>query len=312
MTKFKTSASMAFLILVAVVMLFPIYWLFVSAAKTNGELFGGNALLPPSHIVIGGNYQVLVGYESGAFWLWFRNSMIYALGTALVGTYLCAMTGYALAKLTFPGKKAILGFVLGGLMVPTTVLIIPIFIMEHDLHLTNTFAGVILPLVVSPFGVYFIWAFSVDGVSRSIIDSGRVDGAGEVRIFNRIVLPILVPALVTLFLILFIGTWNNYFPSFGAAPSVIAVPAYRRFGHDPEPRPTGTGCELLLRLAPGRGHLSPAHAGAVSLPSEIRGPRLDIRVGHRGVARRRWPEQSRGCPYGLFAGRSVRLLKANV
>jgi multiple sugar transport system permease protein len=137
--------------------------------------------------------------------------MIYAFGTAVVGTYVCAMTGYALAKLSFPGKKAILGFVLGGLMVPTTVLIIPIFIMEHDLRLTNTFAGVILPLIVSPFGVYFMWAFSADGVSRSLIDSGRVDGAGEIRIFHRIVLPILVPALVTLFLILFIGTWNNYF-----------------------------------------------------------------------------------------------------
>jgi multiple sugar transport system permease protein len=211
MKKFKTSASMAFLILVAVVMLFPIYWLFVSSAKTSGELFGGNALLPPSHVVLGGNYDVLTGYESGAFWLWFRNSMIYAFGTAAVGTYVCAMTGYALAKLSFPGKKAILGFVLGGLMVPTTVLIIPIFIMEHDLRLTNTFAGVILPLVVSPFGVYFMWAFSADGVSRSLIDSGRVDGAGEIRIFHRIVLPILVPALVTLFLILFIGTWNNYF-----------------------------------------------------------------------------------------------------
>ena len=211
MKKFKTSASMAFLILVAVVMLFPIYWLFVSSAKTPGELFGGNALLPPSHVVLGANYDVLTGYESGAFWLWFRNSMIYAFGTAVVGTYVCAMTGYALAKLSFPGKKAILGFVLGGLMVPTTVLIIPIFIMEHDLRLTNMFAGVILPLIVSPFGVYFMWAFSADGVSRSLIDSGRVDGAGEIRIFHRIVLPILVPALVTLFLILFIGTWNNYF-----------------------------------------------------------------------------------------------------
>ena len=80
--------------------------------------------------------------------------MIYALGP-LVGTYVCAMTGYALAKLSFPGKKAMLGFVLGGLMVPTTVLIIPIFIMEHDLRLTNTFAGVILPLIVSPFGRIF-------------------------------------------------------------------------------------------------------------------------------------------------------------
>ena len=64
---------------------------------------------------------------------------------------------------------------------------------------------------MSPFGVYFMWVFSADGVSRSLIDSGRADGAGEIRIFHRIVLPILVPALVTLFLILFIGTWNNYF-----------------------------------------------------------------------------------------------------
>lgn len=254
MNKVRAGTGTAFLILIAVIMLFPIYWLISSAGKTPGGLFSGNALAVPTHPAYGTNYQTLVGYQSGVFWQWFRNSVIYAGGTAVVGTYLCAMTGYALAKLSFPGRKAIFGLVLGGLMLPATVLIIPIFIMEHDLHLTNTFAGVILPLIVFPFGVYFMWAYAVDAVPRSLIDAARIDGAGELRIFNRVIFPTMIPAAVTLFLIMFIGTWNNYF-----LPLVLL--------HDQSLFPLPVGLATMLSL--GRQGLGVSSYGGLLLGSLI-------------------------------------------
>jgi multiple sugar transport system permease protein len=207
----KIGAGTALLVIVAVLVLFPIYFLVTSSMKSVGELYGGSALAPAAHDSLGSNYKVLVSYDNGVFWSWFRNSVVYAGGVAVVGTYLSALTGYVLAKLEFAGRRAVFGVVLGSLMVPSSVLIIPIFIMEHDLHLADSYLGVILPLLVFPFGVYFVWAYTIEGVPRSLLDAGRMDGAGEWRIFNRLVLPTLMPVLVTLFLIMFVGTWNNYF-----------------------------------------------------------------------------------------------------
>ena len=101
--------------------------------------------------------------------------------------------------------------VLGALVVPATALVVPLFLLEHDVHLTNTYEGVILPLMVYPFGVYFMSIFAADAVPDTLIDSCRMDGAGEFRTFWQIGRPILMPGMVTLFLLSFIGTWNNYF-----------------------------------------------------------------------------------------------------
>ena len=96
-------------------------------------------------------------------------------------------------------------------MVPATALVVPLFLLEHDMHLTNTYQGVILPLMVYPFGVYFMSIFCAEAVPDTLIDSCRIDGAGELRTFWKIGRPILMPGMVTLFLLSFIGTWNNYF-----------------------------------------------------------------------------------------------------
>jgi multiple sugar transport system permease protein len=101
--------------------------------------------------------------------------------------------------------------VLGALIVPATALVVPLFLLEHDVGLTNTYQGVILPLMVYPFGVYFMSIFAADAVPDTLIDSCRMDGAGELRTFWQIGRPILMPGMVTLFLLSFIGTWNNYF-----------------------------------------------------------------------------------------------------
>jgi multiple sugar transport system permease protein len=250
----KVGATTALLTVAAVVTLFPLYWLVMSSLKTGGGLYTQSPLLPPTKVNLGANYDTLISYGSGVFWTWVRNSLIYAGGTAVIGTYLCGLTGYALAKLQFPGRRAVFGAVLGGLMIPSTVLIIPVFIMERQLHLADTFQGVILPLLVFPFGVYFIWSYAASGVPESILDSGRVDGAGEWRIFNSMAVPILVPALVTLFLIMFVGTWNNYF-----LPLVLL--------HNPSRIPLPVGLSELLNV--GQQQLGVSAYPAVLLGSLI-------------------------------------------
>jgi multiple sugar transport system permease protein len=121
------------------------------------------------------------------------------------------LCGYGLAKYSFRGRRVVFALVVGSLMVPATALVVPLFLLEHFMGLTNTYQGVILPLVVYPFGVYFMSIFAADAVPDNLVDSARVDGAGEMRTLWQIGRPLLMPGIVTLFLLSFIGTWNNYF-----------------------------------------------------------------------------------------------------
>jgi multiple sugar transport system permease protein len=189
----------------------PIYWLIVASSKNAGQLFNTSTFLPPAHLNWISNLRSLFSYNSGDFKWWFLNSALYAVATASLATAVSTLAGYGLAKYRFKMRGAILGLVLGALVVPGTALVVPLFLLEHDFHLTNTYEGVILPLMVYPFGVYFMSIFAADAVPDTLIDSCRMDGAGEFRTFWQIGRPILMPGMVTLFLLSFIGTWNNYF-----------------------------------------------------------------------------------------------------
>jgi multiple sugar transport system permease protein len=201
----------AVLILGAIVVVVPLYWLFVSSTKSNSTLFSAATFLPGTAKDLANNATLLFTAQGGIFLRWLGNSVLYAVVTATVGTYLSSLTGYALAVFRFKGRGALFGAILGGLMVPSTVLIVPIFILEHTLQLTDTYEGVILPMLVFPFGVYFMSIYASESLPTSLLEAARMDGAKEFQVFHRIALPILMPGMVTLFLIAFINTWNNYF-----------------------------------------------------------------------------------------------------
>ena len=209
--RLKTTVGTAALLLAAVYVIAPIYWLVVASSKNAAQLFNTSTFLPPAHLNWISNLRSLFSYNSGDFKWWFLNSAVYAVATASLATAVSTLAGYGLAKYRFKMRGAILGVVLGALVVPGTALVVPLFLLEHDFHLTNTYEGVILPLMVYPFGVYFMSIFSADAVPDTLIDSCRMDGAGEFRTFWQIGRPILMPGMVTLFLLSFIGTWNNYF-----------------------------------------------------------------------------------------------------
>ncbi|HEY6790546.1 MAG TPA: carbohydrate ABC transporter permease [Trebonia sp.] len=209
--RFGGTFGMAMLALIAAIVIVPLYWLVVASTKGNSTLFSSSTFVPGSFSALGNNISQLFTVQDGIFGRWLLNSVIYGFVTATLGTYLCTLTGYAVAMFRFRGRAALMSAVLGGLMVPSTVLIVPLFILERTLHLTDSYQGVILPMLVFPFGVYFMSIYIGEAVPSTLLEAARIDGARELQIFNRIALPTVVPGMVTLFLISFIGTWNNYF-----------------------------------------------------------------------------------------------------
>ena len=126
-------------------------------------------------------------------------------------TLICALGGYAFSKYDFPGRRFLFQFVLGTVMVPSTALVLPLFLMLNQVGLTNTVWGVILPSLVNPFGLYLMKTFWDAGFPDELIEASRLEGANEWQIFWRVGLPLVQTGLVTVALLCFVGAWNNFF-----------------------------------------------------------------------------------------------------
>lgn len=191
--------------------LIPFYWLIVAATKTNAELSttfglwfgGGNALWD--------NIVSVWTTNDGVYLLWLRNTAFYSITAAVGAALIATLAGYAFGKFEFRGRKAMLAVILVSVAVPVTILIVPLFLMLAKMQLINTPWAMILPSMVSPFGVYLMWIFAEETLPIELIEAARIDGAGEFRTFTRIALPLLAPGFVTVLLFSFVGTWNNYF-----------------------------------------------------------------------------------------------------
>lgn len=194
----------------ALYFLLPVYWLVVAATKSTGDLFGTFGLWFARPRLLDNLGRVLT-HDDGIYLRWMLNSVLYAGAGAAVATLFAAMAGYALAKYRFPGRAALFNVILAGVLIPGTALALPLFLMFSKIGLANTYWAVLLPSVVSPFGVYLCRMYAATTVPDELLESARIDGAGERRIFTTLVLRIMSPALVTIFLFQFVGIWNNYF-----------------------------------------------------------------------------------------------------
>jgi multiple sugar transport system permease protein len=205
------SRTGAFLVmgLFAVYTLVPVWWLLVTATKDKGHLFDTNPLWF-SHFDLWGNIRDVFEEQNGIFAQWMLNSVIYCVGGAAVSTVLSTMAGYALAKFSFRGSGLVFNIVLGAVLVPSVMFALPLYLMFSEVQLVNTYWSVLLPSVVSPFGVYLSRVYATASVPDEMLEAGRIDGASEARIFWRIALPIMTPGLVTVFLYQFVAIWNNY------------------------------------------------------------------------------------------------------
>jgi len=194
----------------AVYFLVPVYWLVVSSTKSTGDLFGTFGLWFADPRPLDRLGDVLT-HDDGIYVRWFLNSLFYAGVGAVAATLLSAAAGYALAKFPFPGREGIFNAVLAGVLLPGTALALPLYLLFSELGLANTYWGVLVPSVVSPFGVYLSRIYAAAAVPDSLLEAARIDGAGEARIFSVLVLRLMTPALVTVFLFQFVHIWNNFF-----------------------------------------------------------------------------------------------------
>jgi len=203
----RTAAAYALLVAVGALLLAPFAWLLSTALKAeSADLFA----YPPQWIpnpVVWGNFTK--AWEILPFELYIFNTFFIAIATVLINLLLSSLAGYALARMRFPGRQAILYTVLATTMVPFQVLLIPLFIVTLKLGLVDSYAGVILPVAVNAFGIFLLrQAFTT--IPIDIEDAARIDGCNDLQIYARIMLPLVKPALATLAAFTFVAQWNDF------------------------------------------------------------------------------------------------------
>jgi multiple sugar transport system permease protein len=189
----------------------PLAYLVIAATKNTDDLFGTFGFWFGEKFSLAENLRDLVTQSDGVFLRWLANSFIYASVSGVGAALLATAAGYAFAKFSFAGRKAIFALILGAVMIPQTALVIPIFLLLAQLGLGDNPLGVVLPSMISPIGVYLMRVYIEHGVDNELIDAARMDGAGEFRIFRDVVFRLVAPGFVTVLLLSFVGTWNNYF-----------------------------------------------------------------------------------------------------
>ena len=198
----------AILLLGAVYCLLPVAWVLVASTKNDAQLFNTFTFAPSGSLWA--NIRGLSSYADGVFWHWMLNTALYAGGGALLSVVVSALTGYALAKFEFRGRATLFNLLLAGVLVPPVVLALPQYLLLAKFGLTNSYWSVLLPSVLSPYGIYLARIYAMSAVPDEVIESARVDGCPEGTLFARIAVPMMTPGLVTIFLFQFVAVWNNF------------------------------------------------------------------------------------------------------
>jgi multiple sugar transport system permease protein len=198
------------LIIGALYCVLPVLWILIASTKTNDQLFSTATFLPSFTGGFWSNMQALFTYNHGIFGQWALNSVIYAIGGGVLSTMVAGAAGYALGKYRFFGSKWIFRLIVAAVLLPQIMLAIPQFLLLAKFGMTNNYASVILPQLVSPFAIYLCKIYAEASVPDEIMEAARIDGGSEWRIFWSVGSRLMMPALVTVFLLQFIGIWNNF------------------------------------------------------------------------------------------------------
>jgi ABC-type glycerol-3-phosphate transport system permease component len=194
------------LIAVSAFMILPFIWMVSTSLKPADEIF----TIPPiiispnsslnAYVYLQEQYNIL-----GIVW----NTFVVAFSATILRLFFCALGGYGFAKFKFPGQGALFAFLLGTMVIPSVVTLVPVYIIMRDLKWIDTFWPLIIPGAANAFGIFFMRQY-IMSVSNELMDAARIDGAGEFTIFWRIILPIIAPGLTSLGLIFFMGSWNDF------------------------------------------------------------------------------------------------------
>ena len=189
-----------------VVVMTPFVWMLLSSFKPEAEIRANPPTWWPQTFTLENFTELFTRLNFPQF---FTNSAVVAVFVTLGNLMFCSMLGYAFAKIDFWGRDWLFRIVLGTMMIPGIVMLVPLFVLVSRLGLVDTYAGLILPFLAGPFGVFLMRQF-ISSLPDELIDAGRIDGAGEFRIFTQIILPLCKPALATLGILTFLGSWNNF------------------------------------------------------------------------------------------------------
>ena len=188
----------------AVVVLFPFFWMVVTAFKEPGKEFTANVL--PNPPTLENFRRVLTEYGFGRYFL---NSVIVATASAVFATLFAALAGYVFAKKQFFMKEKLFAFLLGSLMIPGLMYVVPQFAIVNRLGWMNTYQAMIVPHIANVFGLFLMRQYMTT-VPSELLEAARIDGAGEWQQFRSVMVPLSVPILATLFLLTFQFHWNNF------------------------------------------------------------------------------------------------------
>ncbi|MET3807210.1 multiple sugar transport system permease protein [Nakamurella sp. UYEF19] len=204
----RGSLPTVILLVGALYCLVPVAWVIVASTKTPGELFSTFTFAPGSGLF--GNIGDLFDYGNGQFLHWALNSLLYSGGGSALSMLVSTMAGFALAKYEFRGRNLIFFSILGGVLIPGITLAVPQYLLLSDIGLAGTYWSVLLPSIISPFGIYLSRVYAMASVPAETIEAARIDGAGEFRVFTGVAIPMMIPGMVTVFMLQFVGIWNNF------------------------------------------------------------------------------------------------------
>lgn len=195
-----------FLVAVAVTCIIPFYSMIISSTHTNSNIATGLTFLPGKQFMA--NYQRLI--DTVPIWRGFLNTIFLSVVRTTINLYFAALAGFGFAKYNFRGKNILFILVLATMMIPGQLGIIGFYQLVAKFNMLNTYWPLILPEVTNAFGIFFMRQMADANIPYELLESARMDGCGELRIFHRIALPMLIPALATLGIITFIGKWNEF------------------------------------------------------------------------------------------------------
>ncbi len=207
---FKKTLKYFFLLAIFLFCIMPFVFMLLSSLRPGSQMVQNGLTLDfnPKTMSLH-NFKALFEYNDGMFFLWFKNSVVLTVLQTGLSLLFCAMVGYGLGVYNFRGRNIIFIIVLAVMMIPTEVLILPLFKLIVKMKFINTKAGVILPFVVSPFAVFYFRQYCL-GLPLDLIDSARIDGCNEISIFFKIMCPIMLPAFAAIMILQAIGSWNSF------------------------------------------------------------------------------------------------------
>lgn len=218
--------SVSALIMVLFVLFFviPVIWLLFAVTKSAHALTVASPFSVGSWADFVANWNQLFGFQDGAVTLWVRNSALYTVGAMVITLIVSIPAGYALALTEFRLRKALLVLTLVVMLIPSTALVLPIFLELNTVGLIGSPLSVILPMSFFPFGVYLTYIYFSTSIPRDLLAAARIDGCTEFQVFTRVALPLAAPIVALVAFFSFVQNWNNFFLPFVMLPSSDGYP----------------------------------------------------------------------------------------